>query len=477
MNDLVAKTAREMIEDLAARRVSAEELLDAHVARCEAVNPRLNAVVATDLDRARSEARATDAARAKGETLGALAGVPMTVKDCFDVDGLPSVAGNPAFANRPKRCADADLVKAVRAAGAIVWCKTNVPLMAGDFQSYNAVYGTTNNPYDQARTPGGSSGGAAAALAAGITPLEIGSDIGGSLRHPANFCGVASLKPTWSQLPMRGHVPPPPGMHVEFDLGVAGPMARTIGDLRLLYDVMAAAPTPTRPVKGARIALWTDDPEFPLATDVRAAIETAGAALVRQGASVERIAAPVDTKALMDSYFTLLAPIISSGFPEEVYAMLNGARAACLEAVEAGADRYSPAGYIVASTAPYRDIAAAQTVRQRLKDQLEAFFDDGWDAILSPITTVPAFPHTQDGQLTERTLDCDNQRVAYLHALDWIALATSLHAPAIAAPVARTTTGLPIGAQIITRWDNEARALDIAEALEREIGPLPGPLL
>lgn len=477
MSDLVSKSARAMIEDLVHRRVSARELLDAHVARCEAVNPKLNAVVATDLDRARREAQAIDDARARGEALGPLAGVPMTVKDCFDVDGLPAVAGNPAFADRAKACPDADVVKSARAAGAIVWGKTNVPLMASDVQSFNAVYGTTNNPYDLARTPGGSSGGAAAALAAHITPLEIGSDIGGSLRHPANFCGVASLKPTWGRLSLDGHVPPPPGVRMETDLAVSGPMARDIADLRLFYDVLRGAPSPTRSIRGARIALWTDEPEFPLAADVRAAIEDAGAALARQGAAVTPIAAPVDVTQLMDCYFTILISIISAGLPEPIYAAMEAARPASLEAMKAGASRYSQAGYIVASTPPYRDVAAARYVRQTLKDRIGGFFAEGWDAILAPISTVPAFPHDHEPQQTARRLACDGRAVEYLHILDWIALATALHLPAVAAPVSRTRAGLPIGAQIITRWDDEARALDLAEALEREIGALPQPAL
>ena len=183
-------TAREMIADLAAKRISARELLDAHVKQNDALTMQLNSVVATDIERARRDARAIDDARAKGEALGALAGIPMTIKDGFDVAGMPATSGNPAFAHRPKDCADADLVAAARGQGAVIWGKTNVPFMLGDFQSYNAIFGTTNNPYDSSRTPGGSSGGAAASLAASITPLEIGSDIGGSLRHPANFCGV-----------------------------------------------------------------------------------------------------------------------------------------------------------------------------------------------------------------------------------------------------------------------------------------------
>src|SRR5271165_2560603 len=206
----IYKTARETIADLAARNISARELLAEHAARNAAFANRLNCVIATDLEHAHGRAQSIDDARARGDAVGVLAGLPMTVKDGFDVSGMPAVAGNPAFRDRARDCADAELVARVRREGAVVWGKTNVPLMLGDFQTYNAVYGTTNNPYDVSRTPGGSSGGAAAALASGITPLEIGSDIGGSLRHPANFCGVCSLKPTWGVLDLHGHIPPAP---------------------------------------------------------------------------------------------------------------------------------------------------------------------------------------------------------------------------------------------------------------------------
>ena len=193
-------------------------------------------------------AKSIDDARAHGAELGALAGLPMTIKDGYDVLNMPATSGAPMFADRAKDCLDADLVARTRKQGAVIWGKTNVPFMLGDFQSYNAIYGTTNNPYDVTRTPGGSSGGAAAALATGMTPLEIGSDIGGSLRHPANFCGVCSLKPTWGVLPMRGHVPPPPGFDADTDLGVGGPMARNVGDLKLLWDVLTcSAPSELAP--------------------------------------------------------------------------------------------------------------------------------------------------------------------------------------------------------------------------------------
>ncbi|MGH3516603.1 MAG: amidase family protein [Haloechinothrix sp.] len=477
MADLVYQSAQELIDHLGAGRISARELLDAHVQRHVAVHADINAVVAVDLDRARDEAQAVDDARARGEELGPLAGLPMTIKDGFDVDGLPAVSGHPAFADRPPNCADADVVAAARAAGAIVWGKTNVPLMLGDFQSYNAVYGTTNNPYDLARTPGGSSGGAAAALAAGVTPLEIGSDIGGSLRHPANFCGVHALKPTWNALPMRGHVPPPPGAYVEQDLGVAGPMARTARDLRLLYGTLRRdEPSGPRGVAGTRIALWLDEPNFALSSEARSAVEQAADALRRQGAIVEPAPLPVQTEPLLDTYFALMMPILSAGFPDKVYAGLEKSRTAAIAALAGGADRYSQEAFVMHATASYRTVAAATVARQAMKDALAGWFTD-WDAILAPISPVPAFTHRHDGSLYQRLLEVAGRSVPYPHLFDWISLATTLHVPALAAPVTRTLTGLPIGAQLIGRWHEEDRLLDLADALEAETGGFAPPRL
>src|SRR5882724_3999981 len=300
MIDLYA-TARAMLADLKAKKISARELLGAHVARNDKISKAINAVIATDIPRAMKDAAAIDEARAKGAPLGPLAGLPMTIKDGFDVENMPAVAGNPVYKDRPKNCADADLVGIVRQAGAVIWGKTNVPFMLSDFQSFNPIHGTTNNPYDVARVPGGSSGGAGAALATGVTPLEIGSDIGGSLRHPANYCGVVSLKPTWGALPQRGHVPPPPGVAVDTDLNVVGPMARNIGDLKLLWDVLSKrAPSEPRPAKRGRIALWDEQKGWPLAGAVKARLTATGEAFARAGITVERASPRLDIEEMMN---------------------------------------------------------------------------------------------------------------------------------------------------------------------------------
>lgn len=475
MTDLTFRPAIELLEDLRARRLSARELLEAHLDRHRQVHGEINAVVTTDLERAGADAVAIDDARARGEDLGPLAGLPITVKDGFDVEGMPAVSGVAALADRAKDCADADVVATVRRAGAVPWGKSNVPVMLGDWQSFNDVYGTTNNPFDPTRTPGGSSGGAAAALATGVTPLEIGSDIGGSLRHPANFCGVYALKPTFGVLSMRGSVPPGPGTYVETDLGVAGPMARTAADLRLLWDVLREQPpTAPEPVAGARVALWLDEPEFVLADEVRAGVLVAAEALRGQGVKVEEVRAPVSMSMLMQTYMTLLIPILAAGFPDEVYAMLAAARPEAVAALAAGADRYGPPAFAAAATSSYREVAKARLVRQRLREELTAWFAD-WDAVLCPIAPVAAFTHRHSGTVSDRVLEVDGREVAYARMLDWIALATVLHAPALAAPVTRTFSGLPVGAQLIGRWGREAGLLDMADALERATGGFQAP--
>jgi amidase len=468
-------TARAMLADLKAKKVSARELLDAHAARHDALAKTINAVSVTDLERARQDAQGIDDARAKGASLGSLAGLPMTVKDGYDVQNMPATAGFPPFANRPKNCADAELVARARAAGAVIWGKTNVPLMLSDWQSYNAIYGTTNNPYDTRRVPGGSSGGAAAALATGITPLEIGSDIGGSLRTPANFCGVLALKPTWGVLPMRGHVPPPPGVDAELDLGVGGPMARNADDLKLLWSVLnKSAEAAPQSVKGARVAVWDADPLLPLSREMRAGVTRAADALAAQGAQVETIAAPVDTREMLINYLWLLNSTLGAGYPEHVLAQMAKTREDDLKAFASSRDPWSRELIRLSTTATDGEVLAAQRARQQMKDRLTEFFKT-FDAIVMPITPVPAFAHDQSEPFYARALDVDGTRTQYMTMLGWIALATALHLPSLAAPAGRTPAGLPVGVQIVGPERGEDRLFDFASALEEKLGGFAKP--
>src|SRR5882724_3684932 len=238
MSDLAFASAVDLVARLRRREISSRELLDHHLERIARLNPKLNAVVTLDAERARARAAEADAALSRDDARGALLGLPMTVKDTFETAGVCTTAGSPTLADHVPKT-DATAVARLKSAGANVFGKTNTPLFAGDAQTYNEVFGTTHNPWDAAHSPGGSSGGSAAAVAAGLTPLELGSDIGGSIRNPAHYCGVYGHKPTHGIIPMRGHVPGPPGALSEVDLGVGGPLARSADDLELALDVLA----------------------------------------------------------------------------------------------------------------------------------------------------------------------------------------------------------------------------------------------
>jgi amidase len=293
------RTAKELVAALQARKISALELAEHTIARIEALDQRLNAVVVRDFERAREAAKAADAALSRGERRPLL-GIPMTVKEAFNVAGLPTTWGIPQFKDFvPKE--DAVIVSRVKSAGAVIFGKTNVPLQLTDIQSYNDIYGTTNNPWDIGRTPGGSSGGSAAALAAGFGPLSLGSDAGGSLRTPAHFCGIYAHKPTLGLVPDRGQTPPSsPALQRESDLSVVGPMARSATDLALALDVVAG-PDEEREGIGYRLALRParhDDlrsfrvlvidthPLVPTSAAVRTALDRLSQRLVRAGAKV-----------------------------------------------------------------------------------------------------------------------------------------------------------------------------------------------
>src|ERR1700761_1795441 len=301
-------TAAELTSALRDRQISSRELLTYLLDRAGKLNPELNAIVAWDTDRAQAEAAAADEAAARGEFAGPLHGLPMTVKDTFETQGLVTTSGSSELAGYVPQ-ADAVGVARLRAAGAIIFGKTNTPLFAGDIQTYNEVYGRTNNPWDTTRTAGGSSGGPAAAVAAGLTPLEFGSDIGGSIRNPAHYNGVFGLKPSWGIVPVRGHIPGPPGSLIDPDVGVAGPLARGVADLRIALGV-TAGPLPAdatgwrldldpgpelHDLNGLRIAtVFSSSADFlPLAADVTASLESFAARARDAGARVAETALPV----------------------------------------------------------------------------------------------------------------------------------------------------------------------------------------
>ncbi|MFL5295867.1 MAG: amidase family protein [Phenylobacterium sp.] len=476
MDQLLRRDATEQLAALNARRVSAVELLQASVARHEETHGALNAVVATDLEKARAHAAAVDDLRTRGEAVGLLAGLPMTVKDTIDVAGLAASSGLEAL--RRRMAQDAPVVRHVREAGAVVWGKTNTPVLAGDWQTYNALYGTTNNPWDVTRTTGGSSGGAAAALAAGVTALEIGSDIGGSLRVPASFCGVYSHKPTWGLVDQHGHVPPSPGSWSERDLNVVGPMARSARDLRLLLAVIEdgpmAAKAPPSDLKEARIALWLDEPSFPLDPEVRTVIESFAAELSAAGAQVTPIPSPVHAPTLIGAYQTLLGAVLGEDMPAGALRSMERMRGWAKWQMSRGAGPTSPAAMTLAYTATHREWMAADAVRRRLRRDVATTFEH-YDVVLSPITPVAAFPHDHRAFGKRRLTLSDRRQVPYTAMLNWIALATALHLPATAIPAGTAASGLPVGVQLIGPINGDAKTLALAQAIDENVRGFTAP--
>ena len=394
-------TIKELTEALQARKISASELLEHTIARIEALDPRLNAVVVRDFERAREAASAADLALAVGDRRPLL-GVPMTFKEAFNIAGLPTTWGFPQFKDFVPQ-EDALIVSRVKSAGAVILGKTNVPVGLGDFQSYNDVYGTTNNPWDLGRSPGGSSGGSAAALAAGFGPLSFGSDIGGSLRVPAHFCGIYAHKPTLGLVPLRGYNPPPfPPLPGHGDLGVAGPLARSAADLALALDVVAGPdeertgigyrlvlpPARHDKLESFRVLVIDDHPLMPTDSAVHATIGRLSERLAKTGVKIAHASSLLPN--LADStrlYMRLLKSAKSVGMSPDDYAEAQRSAAAL-----APGDDSLAAERTRGAVMSHRDWLATDAARARLQQQWSQLFRE-WDVVLYPSASVPASPH------------------------------------------------------------------------------------
>ena len=478
------RSIKELAEALQRRKISASELVEHVIARIEALDRRLNAVVVRDFEYAREAARAADAALARGERRPLL-GVPMTAKESFNIAGLPTTWGIPQYKDfMPKE--DAVIVSRVKSAGAVILGKTNVPLLLAEWQSFNDIYGTTNNPWDLDRTPGGSSGGSAAALAAGFGPLSLGSDIGGSLRVPAHYCGVYAHKPTLGLVPGRGHTPPPfPPLSRESDLAVVGPMARTAADLALALDVVAGpdeeragigyrlALRPARhdDLKNFRVLVVDTHPLVPTSTAVRTALDRLSERLAHAGVKMAR-ASPLlpDLANSARLYMRLLLANQASNWPPDLYNRVrSAAEALTQDDTSLGAERTRGA------VMSHRDWNAADIARTRLQQQWSALFRE-WDVVLCPPAPTAAFPHDRSSPIEARRIEIDGKAYRYLDAqLVWPELATASGLPATVVPIGRSETGLPIGVQIVGPYLEDRTTIAFAELLEREFGGFVAP--
>ncbi len=432
------------------RELGSAELLDAQLARIERLDPQVNAVCTLSVDDARARAAAADEATAKGQSWGPLHGVSITVKDAIATAGIRTTGGSPELlGNIPRH--DAEAVAAVKRAGAIVFGKTNVPLWSGDVQTFNEMFGTTNNPWDLSRVPGGSSGGAAAAVACGMTSFEIGTDIGGSVRVPAAFCGVYGHKPSFGVIPTLGYIDEPNGGVTESDVNVFGPIARSADDLALLLNVLAG-PTPDRAVgwhldlprariddlRSLRVATWFDEPSTPMDAEMVAVLHGVAHRLVEAGVSVDRAARPqID--------FT--------------------------EAWHAG-------GWLIGAAVEMKDgdqgvghkdwlLADRERARRRLR--WAEFFEDV-DVLLCPITATPAFAHQQEGTWATRDFVVNGETVPYYELEAWPAIIGSAYLPSTSAPVGRTAAGLPVGVQVVSPFMHDYRSIAVAGLITELVG-------
>jgi amidase len=472
------KTAVECSSALAAKKVSAVELAQDAIARIERHDAKINAVCVRDFARGLDAARAADAALARGETKPLL-GLPVTVKESYNVAGLPTTWGFPPQKDfRPAE--DALAITRVKQAGGVILGKTNVPVGLADWQSYNDIYGTTSNPYDLGRTPGGSSGGSAAALAAGYGPLSLGSDIGGSLRVPAFHCGVYAHKPTFALVPSRGHTPPPfPPLPLDRDMAVIGPMARSAADLSLLLDVIAGpdpldtgvayrlALPPARhgELKDFRVLLIDTDRVLPTSVSVHTAIEKLAGNLGKAGVTVTRESPLLpDFAASSRLYMRMLMSFLGAFFLPEAIAR-----------VQAGAEQLRPDDTSLAAerlrgiVLSHRGWVLDEGARGRLRGQWRELFKT-FDAVICPIMPTPAYPHDHSPEQEARRIDIDGKPYSYPDQLAWPGIATLPGLPATAIPIGFSPEALPIGVQIVGPWLEDLTPLKLAELIEREFG-------
>jgi Asp-tRNA(Asn)/Glu-tRNA(Gln) amidotransferase A subunit family amidase len=468
MSELTFQSAVSMAEQIRKKKLSPIELVDAHLARIEKLNPKLNAFVQIDAEGAVRAAGAAEEAVLRGETLGPLHGVPVSIKSSIEVAGLRCEAGTKLRAGF-LTSHDAPLVSRLRQAGAIILGNTNTPELLMAWETDNLLYGRTNNPWDLSRTPGGSSGGEAAAIAAGCSAGGVGSDGGGSIRVPAHFSGICGLKPTPGRIPATGHFPTSVGPFAL--LGVVGPMARTVADLKVLFEVMqgpddgdpSAAPVPLRgpsrgDLKKLRVGYFEDDGRAPVTSETRAAVRLAAEALKRSGFQVEpfRPQGLEQAHQLWWQFFGIAGGMLLGPMTKGREADLSPILKQFSSWVAA---EPSHTAQTLLDTWIMRDVVRVQVFSQMRE----------YPILLCPVASVPAFRHG------ERSWNVDGQTVQYLDAWSYCEWFNLLGAPAAVVPVGRSKEGLPIGVQIVARPWEEELVLAVAAELEAQRGAWQAP--
>jgi amidase len=480
MKELAFYSATKLVQSIKAGKINSIELLDHFADRVERLNPELNAVIQMDLKNARNRAVKADSAIKNGEDWGPLHGLPVTIKDSLEVVGMPCSSGAPELKNyMPEK--NADVVQSLIDAGAIVFGKTNMPLYGGDVQSFNNVYGQSNNPWDRSLTPGGSSGGAAAAVAAGLTGLEIGSDIGGSIRTPAHFCGIYGHKPSFGIVPDRGHIPPPPGIFtgdytLTADIVVVGPLARSADDISLAMNLIASPEKPEKKawtiklpeprkkeLKDFRIAVWLNDPACPVDILVSDRIQTLVDKLAKKGARVNEAHPQINFAENNAMYLDLLAAIMGAGLPREMFESLVHTAPTLSKD-----DQSHLARHIRGATQLHRNWISQDAVRQIMRQKWDDFFVD-YDVLLCPAAPVAAFPHNHE-YIYERTIHVNGNKRPYLDMLGWAGITGVAFLPATVAPAGLTPKGHPVGVQIVGPYLEDRTTIHFAKLMEEVVG-------
>lgn len=468
MSDLPSRSATELARRIRSREVSATEVLEAHLARIDRKNPDLNAIVTLDEDGARARAAAADEALDDGRVWGPLHGVPMTVKDQFAVRGMRTTYGLPQYGSFVPETT-APLLTPLRRAGAILLGKTNLPLAGYDWQTRHPTFGRTDNPWDRSRTPGGSSGGSAAALAAGLVPLEMGADVAGSIRVPSHFCGVTGLRPTEDALPLHGITPPerPRTVH---HVVVAGPMARTVEDLQLAWQVLDASDSPPTPApESLRIAVTPELGDVPVDTDTQRVLRRTVTALREAGCTVEHRPSPIDVDTALDTWGHIQGFELSAGTPGPFrypplksllwHGVVRRIFGTLGRRLARGA-HLSPRGYL-----------SALDQKEHLARAVDAFLTR-WDLWLTPVASIPAFPHCRAGTV----LSLEDVSVPYALPFAAYNCATAVTGhPILTLPAGRSNEGLPIGLQVHARRGQDAALLAAGRCLEDVLPPVPQP--
>ncbi len=475
--NLAYLSALDLADAIRRRLVSSREALECLLRRVGTLDKMINSVVTVDAERARAEADEADRALARGEARGRLHGVPMTIKESLQPRGMRTTSGAPELASFVPQ-EDAWPVARVREAGAIIFGKTNLPIYAGDLQSYNEVFGTTNNPYDLTRTPGGSSGGSAAALACGFTPLELGSDIGGSIRLPSHMSGVVGHKPSYGIIPAHGQIPGPPGTLTLADLAVVGPMARTVEDLEVGLEILAGPnrwdqpawrlelPPPRRKkLDDYRVAAWLDDPRCRVEPEVKALLEGAARKLADAGVALDSEARPgFSLEKSAGVFFALLQAALAGGTPRDR-----------IEAYAASTEDTPAAKTRRLLAMRHRDWLSHNERRLQMRRLWEEFFED-WDIMLLPVMPCAAIPHDHSEPQAARQAWVCGERRAYWDLVTWMAPAGACYLPATVVPVGRLSNGLPVGIQIVGPYLHDSTTLDVAKHLLAIVGGCPRPV-